>query len=187
VKKELDRRKWERTRAKATVALSAPTKARKVARGIGGFVLFFASYMLAGSIAATVIVYGLAYLILRAPPSEGSTIDMFMQLVAAVLNGYLGVILGTLVLGAAMKDYPARGIGVAFVTWLVANYLGHFLFFGNSHFIPDFEVYSGLLQSSVAVATTWFTFRLPPLAPPKSLKLEKGQPQVDATLSESER
>jgi hypothetical protein len=153
-----------------------------VARGIGGFVLFLVAYTLAGSVAATLIVYGFAYLIRLAPPSEGSTLDMSIQLAAAVLSGYLGVILGALVLGAVMKDYPARGIGVAFVTWLVANYLLHFVFFGHSHYIPDFEVYSGLLQSSVAVATAWFTFRLPPLTAPKSLKLEKGQPQVDAVL-----
>jgi hypothetical protein len=102
------------------------TKTTTMARSVGGFVLFLAAYMLTGAIAATLTVYGLARLILWAPPSEGSTIDMFMQLAAAALSGYLGVILGTLVLGAVMKDYPARGIAVAFVTWLVANYLVHF-------------------------------------------------------------
>jgi hypothetical protein len=163
------------------------TKTTTVARSVGGFVLFLVSYMLTGAIAATLTVYGLARLIHWAPPSEGSELDIFLQLAAAALAGCLGVILGARLLGAVMKDYPAQGIGLAFVIWLVANYLGHFLFFANSHFIPDFEIYSGLLQSSVAVATAWFTFRLPPLAPPKSLKLEKGQPQVDATLSESEK
>jgi hypothetical protein len=143
------------------------TSTRKVARGIGGFALFLVVYSLAGSISATLIVFSFARLILWAPPADGSAIDMFMLLCSAVLAGFLGVVLGALALGAVMKDnYPARGIGVAFVTWLLANYLGHFLFFPNSH-IPNLEVYTGLLQSVVAVATTWFTFGLPPL----SLKL----------------
>src|SRR5262245_5607958 len=95
---------------------NAPTRTRKVARGIGGFVLFLVAYMLAGGIPAAVVVYALARFVIRVLPSEGSTVDMSMQLIAAVLSGYLGVILGALVLGAVMKDYPARGIGVAFVT-----------------------------------------------------------------------
>jgi hypothetical protein len=82
-----------------------------------------------------------------------------MNLSAAVLTGYLGVILGVYVLGKIMKDYPARGIGVAFVTWLLANYLLHFLFFPQ---YTDFVVYNGIVQSLVAIATAWYVFRLPP-------------------------
>jgi hypothetical protein len=136
-----------------------PTNARRAARGIGGFLLFFAVYALAGSIAGVLIVYSLASKFFGAPPLEGSALDNVMNLSAAVLTGYLGVIFGASVLSKVMTDYPARGIGVAFVTWLLANYLLHFLFFPQ---YTDFVVYNGIVQSLVAIATAWYVFRLPP-------------------------
>lgn len=58
--------------------------------------------------------------------------------------------------------YPARGIGAAFIIFLAANFVGHFMFFPEK---TDFETYSGLITAAVASMTAWFVFRLPPLSP----------------------
>jgi hypothetical protein len=46
-----------------------------------------------------------------------------LYLFAAVLAGYLGVIFGAFVLDKVMKEYAARGIGVAFIPIALVRYL----------------------------------------------------------------
>jgi hypothetical protein len=91
----------------------------------------------------------------------GPTLDMLLDLFNAGLAGFLGVILGWRVLAAIMKDYPAHGIGVAFIIWLVAPCFLHFAFIPQQ---TDFTVYRGLVQSAAACVTAWFVLRLPPLS-----------------------
>jgi uncharacterized membrane protein YccC len=100
-----------------------PTKARRLARAIGAFLLFFAVNMIAGATLSTLILYVVASSILRGPPSEGSALDTVLDLFAAVLAGYLGVIFGAFVLDKVMKEYAARGIGVAFIPIALVRYL----------------------------------------------------------------
>jgi len=90
------------------------------------------------------------------------------------MGGVLGVISGAYALHALMKDYPARGIGLAFVIYLAAIHLPFFVFFLD---LADLEVY---LQSAVAAVTAWFTFRLPPLTQSKLLKQKQVQPILNA-------
>ena len=143
--------------------------------------LFLAVYALAGSVASSLTVNILASKFF-AVPSEGSTLDSVLILCTSVLTGFLGVILGTSALGIVMKDYSARGIGLAFVSWWLIQYSLHFLFFSHSKIIPDFEIYNGLLQGLVAIATTWYVFRLPPFRPQAN-----AAPIVDEGLQPTER
>jgi hypothetical protein len=136
-----------------------------MARGIGGFILFLASYMILGSLAGVLLVYLVAMRLFWSPPSDGSSLDNVLKLCAAVSTGFFGVFLGAYVLSAVMKNYPTRGIGVAFVLWLAANYGLHFAFFPER---TDFDTYVGLVQSAVACVTTWYVFELPPFASPQS-------------------
>jgi hypothetical protein len=133
---------------------------RRIARGIGGFLLFFVLFILIGSIAGLLVGT-----MLGARDYEGSTLGKFLDVCAAVATGFLGVQLGSSALRSLMKDYPGRAIGVAFVLWLVLNYAAHFIFFPER---TDFETYRGLVQSLVACVTAWFAFRLPPLTPSQS-------------------
>jgi hypothetical protein len=130
-------------------------------RAVGAFVLFLVLYSLIGSVAGAFFIYAVGSAIGIPPPKEGSTPDMILNLFFAVLAGFLGVTWGSAALKAIMKDYPARGIGVAFIVWLIANYAVHFIFFPQW---TDFTVYQGLVASAVACVTTWFVFRLPPLS-----------------------
>jgi uncharacterized membrane protein len=117
-------------------------------------VLFLVLYIEIRSVADVVITFGTIHDI-------GPTLDMLLDLFNAGLAGFLGVILGSRVLDAIMKDYPARGIGVAFIISLVAPYFLHFTFLPQQ---TDFTVYRSLVQSAAACVTTWFVFRLPPLS-----------------------
>jgi hypothetical protein len=155
--------------------------AKKVARGIGGLALFFIAYKIAVAITTALVIPVFGHMILRSTGPEA--FDFVLQLFMAVLAGYFGVVLGARVLDVVMKNYPARGIGAAFVIWLAANYFLHFIFFGDSNFIPDHEIYTGLLQSLVATVTAWFTFRLPPLSPLELVTSESGQAKRDASLT----
>ncbi len=94
--------------------------------------------------------------------SEGSTLGSILDICAAVVAGSFGVMLASSALSSVVKGYPGRGIGIAFILWLVINYAIHFIFFPER---SDFDTYRGLVQSLVACVTTWFVFRLPPLAP----------------------
>ena len=120
--------------------------------GIGGFILFFASYAILGSVLGVLFVYLVAMRLFWSPPTDGSLLDKILNLCAAVSTGFFGVLLGAYVLSAVMKTYPARAIGGAFVLWLIANYGLHFAFFPER---TDFEIYAGLVQAAVASVTTW--------------------------------
>ena len=85
------------------------------------------------------------------------------DLLAAALAGFLGVPAGMLALDAIMKNYSVRGVGVAFILWLIANYALHFIQFPQ---YTDYVVYRGLVQSAAACVTAWFVFRLPPFTTP---------------------
>jgi hypothetical protein len=135
-----------------------------VARGIGAFILFFVVYTIVGSIVGVLLVYIPASTFLNVPP-EGSMLDRVLGMGAAVVSGFVGVILGSIALNSIMKVYPGRGIGIAFVLWLVANYAVHFIFFPER---TDYGTYYGLVQSLVACGTTWLVFRLPPLGASQS-------------------
>ena len=140
---------------------SGASLARRVARGIGAFLLFFVVYAVIGSfVGALVVIVPVSRFF--SVPSDGSLPDIVLKLCSAVASGFLGVKLGSAALSAVMKDYPGRGVGAAFVMWLVANYTLHFIYYPEN---TDDEVYIGLIQSLVACVTAWFVFRLPPLAP----------------------
>jgi hypothetical protein len=131
-------------------------RSRPVLRGFGGVVLFFVLYMLIAS-----IIYATVDTI-SVRSFEGSTLGNILDLCAAVMASFFGVKFASSALSSIMKNYPGRGIGIAFVLWLVINYALHFVFFPER---TDFDTYRGLVQSLVACVTTWFVFRLPPLAP----------------------
>lgn len=134
-------------------------------RGIGGFILFLGSYMILGSVAGAILFYFFGTTFLRALPVAGSLPDRLLDFSALAATGLIGVLIGHRVLSVAMKSYPARGIGTAFILWLVANYAVHFAFFPER---VTFEDYGGLVQSGVACVTAWIVFGLPPLSPPQS-------------------
>jgi hypothetical protein len=137
----------------------------KMIRGIGGFILFLASYTILGSIIGVSVVYLLASRIFWSPPADGSLLDRLLDLSAAIVAGFTGVLITSYMLATVIKIYPARGIGIAFILWLVANYGLHFVFFPDQ---TDFGIYHGLVQSAVACMAAWFVFRLPPFSPPQS-------------------
>jgi len=114
---------------------------RSVARSFGAFILFLVLSMLIGSIVGVLLVYLVAGKIFSVPP-EGSTLDIILDLAGAVLAGFFGVTLGSYAFNAITKNYPARGIGVAYIVSLVANYALHFIFFPE---LTDYEVYHGVL------------------------------------------
>jgi hypothetical protein len=87
-----------------------------------------------------------------------------------------------------MKDPPRRGIAIAFVIFLVANWLLHFLFYSNSQIIPDHQIHLGLLQSFVAIVTTWLTFRRPSSDHPRSfLDQPLVSPELPALAEQSRK
>jgi hypothetical protein len=144
-----------------------------MARGIGGFLVFFVAYMILGSLSGGLFIYLFGTSFFWSVPAAGSLLDRIFDVSAGVVAGLVGVILGFYVLSAVMKSYPARGIATAFILWLVANYGVHFAFFPKP---DDFEAYAGLVQSAVACVTAWFVFGLPPLSSPQSNRGVTGRP-----------
>lgn len=134
-------------------------------RGIGAFILFLGSYMILGSVAGAVFFYFVGTTFFPRPPAAGSLLDRLLDFSALAATGLIGVFIGHRVLSVVMKSYPARGIGAAFILWLIANYAVHFWFFPER---VTFEDYGGLVQSGVACVAAWFIFGLPPLSSPQS-------------------
>lgn len=137
---------------------------RSVARGVGAFVLFLVLYTVIGAVIAGVTIYflhnPLVQWLIDYFSGNKNIYESLLDLTAAGFAGLFGVPLAMAAQTAIMKKRPARGVGVAFILWLAANYALHFIEFPE---LTDWAVYHGLVQSVVAVATTWAGFRLPPL------------------------
>jgi hypothetical protein len=121
-------------------------KGRLIFRGAIAFVVFFVAYFVAG----VLINFGILVL------TAGGLSDVFWELVSAAFIGFWAPILAIAILGAVMKNYPAKGIAVAFTVYLTVTYLKNFVFYYG----PDDE-FTGLgtrsfVQSVVAIGASWF-------------------------------
>jgi hypothetical protein len=148
-------------------SVEAAMSGRGVARNIGAFVLFLVLYTIIAAILHAIFVVMLDDFILRKLLGflfGGSAVyETSTDLLAGVFAGFLGVPAGAMALDAMMKNYSVRGVGVAFILWLVANYTLHFIQFPQ---YTDYTVYHGLVQSAAACVTAWFVFHLPPFTTP---------------------
>src|SRR5215203_3313232 len=108
-------------------------------RGIGGFLLFFVSFSMLGSIVGVSSAYLLTSRFFSIV--EDSWSEQLFRIVAGMASGYFGVLIGAYVLGVVMQGgFPARSIGLAFAVLLVANFVLHFIFFPEK---TDIEVWYG--------------------------------------------
>jgi hypothetical protein len=128
---------------------------RGAARGTGAFLLFLILFTIIGALVGGLVTVLLELSSLRA---VFSAFDTFIKMTSATCAGSGGVILGSFAYKAIFKNHPTRGIGLALIVWLVANYALHFLFFPE---LTDDVVYFGLVSSFVACVTAWFTLIAP--------------------------
>ncbi|SRR5216683_935617 len=158
---------------------------QSVARGVGAFVLFLVLYTIIGAVIGAVALYFLDNPIIQRLidyfSGNKNIYDSLLDLVAAAFAGFFGVPLAIAAQTAIMKKRPTRGVGVAFILWLAANYALHFIQFPE---LTDWTVYHGLVQSAVATVVAWVEFRLPPLMP-RHNQTDGSHPLKAASSSEN--
>jgi hypothetical protein len=150
-----------------SVKVSTVMNRRSVARNIGAFVLFLILYTIIAVFIGVIFLAMLDNVIVRKLLGflfgSNAVYETSTDLLAAALAGFLGVPAGVMALDAIMKNYSVRGVGVAFILWIVANDALHFIQFPQ---YTDYVVYRGLVQSAAACVTAWFVFHLPPFTIP---------------------
>jgi hypothetical protein len=138
---------------------------RRAARGIGEFFLFLILYTVIGAVIGAIALVTLDNLLVKMLldffTGSKTAYALFLDVLSAIFAGSFGVLLAVAAQNAILKKPPSRGIGLAFVVWLFANYALHFIYFPE---MTDDVVYHGIVQSTVACVVAWWKFRLPPSA-----------------------
>jgi hypothetical protein len=69
--------------------------------------------------------------------------------------GYYGVHIAAALYKAIIKKPPTRGLCIAFILWLIANFVVHFALVPE---LPDWDVSYALTQAALSCVTTWLEF-----------------------------